>query len=62
LRFHFSLFFNNNRPGRTFGGSLPNPFLKMFRDLINDDDGMELIFVVIEDLRTKFVAVAIPHA
>jgi hypothetical protein len=56
------LFFNNDRPCGTFGGSLPNPFLKMLRNVINNDSCLELIFIVIEDFRTKFVTVAIPHA
>jgi len=43
-------------------GGLPNQVMVFLRNLVKLDDGQKLVLVILEDLGTEFVAVAIPHA
>ena len=56
------LFFDFDGFRYAFLGGLPNQVMVFLRNLVKLDDGQQLVLVILEDLGTEFVAVAIPHA
>jgi hypothetical protein len=56
------LFFDFNRLRNALFGRLPDQIMVLLRDFVKFDNGQQLVFIVFENFRAKFVAVAIPHA
>jgi hypothetical protein len=59
---YLPLFFNGNGIGTAFGGGFLYYPLKMLRDHIEFYDGQKLVFIILENLRTKFIAIPVTHA
>lgn len=56
------LFLDEDCSGCAFVSRFANQILQVFRNLVHNHAGYELVFVVLENLGADFVAVAIPHA
>jgi hypothetical protein len=56
------LFYDFDGFRNALGGRLPDQIMVFLRDFVKFDNGQQLVFIVFENLRAKFVAVAIAHA
>ena len=56
------LLFDLDGFGHAFFSRLSDQIFVLLRDLVKLDNGQQLVFVIFENFRTKFVAVAVTHA